>query len=297
MHWRQATRTTRVATTIAAGVGLAFVACGALDARGSDDRVKALVAATQTYVADLESKLAYGVFDEDCHQSARGDAGSKDRVTHGELFLTFLKADGDWIAVHDVATVDGEPVPDREELAPLLQRGSLQSIRADVTDRNARFNIGGISRNFNEPTLALLVFEPVRAADFDFSIERISADPDGVRVATLRFEQKRDMAGTFISGSGHGRPRVKGTALVETDTGRVRQTLVTLDVDDLSVALTTTYTRDATSGLWLPSVFLERYESRRKGNKELDTAETRYTNFRRFEVLGRIKNEDLVIEN
>lgn len=290
MNPRETTRTMRASVPLAIGIGLLVASrTPVIVAGAADNPVKTLVAATQAYVADLESKVAYGVFDEDCHQSVRGDAGSKDRVTHGELFLTFLKADGDWIAVHDVAMVNGEPVPDREELAPLLQRGSLQSIRADVTERNARFNIGSVSRNFNEPTLALLVFEPVRVPDFDFSIEPVSADAGGVRLATLRFAQKRDMAGTFINGYGHGRPRVEGHAVVEADTGRVRQTLVTLDVDELSVALTTTYIGDATSDLWLPSVFLERYESRRKGSKEVDTAETHYTNFRRFQVLGRIK--------
>ena len=276
--------------TAALAIAVVLVSRARIDARSADNAVKALVAATQAYVADLESKLAYGVFDEDYRQSARNDAGTRDRTMQGELFLTFLPNDGDWIAVHDIATVDGEPVPDREALATILQRGPLQAIGGDVADRNSRFNIGTISRNFNEPTLALLVVEPQRVADFDFSITRVSAGPDGVRLATLHFAEKDRDGITLIQGPRGTRPRAKGDLTVEAETGRVRQTLFTLQVDDMTVALTTTYAREEKIGLWLPSVFQERYETKRKNAREVDTGEARYTNFRRFEVLGRIKN-------
>ena len=287
---RKTTRPRRVSATLAIGACLLFASRSQVIAAGAGDNpVKTLVAATQAYVADLESKLAYGVFDEDYRQSVRGDAGSKDRTMQGELFLTFLPQDGDWIAVHDIATVDGQAVEDREALASLLQRGPLQSIKRDVIDRNARFNIGRITRNFNEPTLALLIIEPKRVADFDFSIARVSADPDGVRLATLHFAEKAGLPRTLISGPGNEQPRSKGDFVVEQTTGRIRQTRLTLEVDQMTVALTTTYAHDAKSDLWLPSLFQERYEGTRKGEREVDAGEATYTNFRRFEVLGRIK--------
>jgi hypothetical protein len=282
-------RTARATTILAVGACLAVTSSARVTARSADNPVKTLVAATQAYIADLESKLAYGIFDEDYRQSVRGDSGSQDRTMQGELFLTFLPKDGDWIAVHDISMVDSEPVADREELSTLLQRGPLQSIKRDVIDRNARFNIGRITRNFNEPTLALLVIEPKRVADFDFSIVRVSADSDGVRLATLHFQEKGGIPDTLIRGPGNDPARSKGDFVVETETGRVRQTLLALEIDEMSVALTTTYAREAKSGLWLPSVFEERYEGKRKSAREIDAGIARYTNFRSFEVLGRIK--------
>ena len=264
-----------------------------LAARGespaADPSVKALVAATQAYVANLESQLAYGVFDEDYTQAVDSQAGPQQRTMHGELFLTFLPADQEWIAVHDVATVDGEPVPDRESLQALLQRGPLQSVRHDVIARNARYNIGSVTRNFNEPTLALLVLEPVRASTFDFSIDRIFDDGTGVKLAVLQFREKKDKPATFIQGPRGQATQSKGDFIVEVQTGRIRQAHFALDLSVTSVTLTTYFVRELASGLWLPTLFQERYERLKDGPHEVISCEAKYTNFRRFEVLGRIK--------
>src|SRR5215472_3478255 len=112
---------------------LVCLALGTLAARPSAPRtdkpsVRAVVAATQAYVAAFESKLAYGVFDENYAQEVTNGAGRGERDIRGELFLTFLPEDGDWVAVHDFAEVDGTPVPDHQSLATLLDRGSLESI-------------------------------------------------------------------------------------------------------------------------------------------------------------------------
>jgi hypothetical protein len=260
-----------------------------LEARKADPSVKALVAATQAYVATLESQLAYGVFDEDYTQEVHTDTDTRQRAMHGELFLTFLPADREWIAVHDIAVVDGEPVPDRETLQALLQRGPLQSVRHDVIERNARYNIGAVTRNFNEPTLALLVLEPVRASTFDFSADRVFDDGTGIKLTTLRFSEKRDTPATFIRGPQGQATQAKGDFIVEVGTGRIRQTHFTLDFSATSVRLTTYFVREAGSGLWLPALFQEHYERLKDGPHEVISCEAKYTNFRRFEVLGRIK--------
>jgi len=261
-----------------------------LEARKADPSVKALVAATQAYVATLESQLAYGVFDEDYTQAVDAATGDSQRTMHGELFLTFLPADHDWIAVHDVAEVNGEPVQDRETLQTLLQRAPLQAIGREVAERNARFNIGTITRNFNEPTLALLVLEPARASTFDFSIERVTDDETGTRLATLRFRERGDGHVTLIRSPRTGAVKSRGDFIVEVRTGRIRQAHFALDLPDTSVSLTTFFAHDARSDLWLPVLFQEHYERLKDGPHEVISCEAKYTNFRRFEVLGRIKN-------
>jgi hypothetical protein len=261
-----------------------------LEARKADPSVKALVATTQAYVADLESHLAYGIFDEDYTQVVDADTGAQRRAMHGELFLTFLPADQEWIAVHDVAIVDGQPVADRESLQTLLQRGPLQSVRHDVIASNARYNIGTVTRNFNEPTLALLVLGPVRAKTFDFSIDRTFDDGTGVKLAVLQFREKNDKPATFIQGPQGQATQSKGDFIVEVRTGRIRQTHFALDLSATSVTLTTYFVREPGSGLWLPTLFQEHYERLKDGPHEVISCEAKYSNFRRFEVLGRIKN-------
>lgn len=250
--------------------------------------VKALIAAVQTYVADFEAKVAYGLFDEDYTQAVRGDEDQNRRM-HGELFLTFLPTDGDWIAVHDVAEVDDQPVMDRQSLQSLLQLGPLESIGRAVMARNARFNIGTIQRNFNEPTLALLILEPRHIGDFNFSVSRVDTDATGAELATIEFSEKGGVP-TLIRGTQGDEIRSKGQLVVEVPTGRIHQTVFSLNPSGMSVSLTTFYSYNAAVDLWLPTLFQERYERKKDGPREVVTCEARYTNFRRFEVLGRIKD-------
>ena len=278
-----------IVAAVMASAGLAVHGGSVLEARKADPSVKDLVARTQAYVSNFESRVAYGVFDEDYTQADDAGTSHFQRTMHGELFLTFLPTDKDWIAVHDVAEVDGQPVPDRESLQALLQRAPLQSVGREVAMRNARFNIGTIARNFNEPTLALLVLEPARAFTFSFSLDRVEDDGTGVKVATLRFSEKGDTPATLIRGPRGEEVQSKGDFLVEVGTGRIRRTHFTLNLPDLSVSLETFYGYDPHSDLWLPALFQERYERKKNGPHEVISCEANYTNFRTFDVLGRIK--------
>jgi hypothetical protein len=53
--------------------------------------------------------------------------------------------------------------------------------------------------------------------------------------------------------------------------------------------LTTTFEANDAVGLWVPTVFDERYTARRNNRDELITSKARYTNYRRFEVAGSLR--------
>jgi hypothetical protein len=55
------------------------------------------------------------------------------------------------------------------------------------------------------------------------------------------------------------------------------------------VRLETTYAPDEKLGLWVPSVFTEWYRGSPDGEDEMIVCESAYSNYRRFEVVGRIK--------
>ena len=60
--------------------------------------------------------------------------------------------------MHDIAEVDGRPVTDRDGAARAsCSRAKSHGWPQLVANRNAAFNIGTIRRNFNEPTLPLLL--------------------------------------------------------------------------------------------------------------------------------------------
>ncbi|MEZ5319213.1 MAG: hypothetical protein R2752_17565 [Vicinamibacterales bacterium] len=253
----------------------------------------ALVAAATAYVTAYRRDFAFLVADETYLQSRMvpSTRTSDHRTMRGEMFLTYLEADGEWIAVHDVAEVDGTPVADRENLRDLLSKGAeLRGLVGRVANRNARFNIGGVTRNFNEPTLPLLLFEAKRVHGVAFDLDRdsIATDASGATVATLTFRERDDGA-TLVRGP-QGRIRSRGEVTIEAGTGRVRRTVLTLEQGPVTAELTTAYAHDENVDLWVPVYFTERYTNT-SGRDETVTCSARYTNYRRFSVSGRIKGD------
>jgi hypothetical protein len=250
-----------------------------------DNSAKALAARAAAYVADYQTKFAFLVAEENYTQAVwRRDQLMKRRAMKGELFLTFLRTDREWIAVHDVAEVDGQPVPDRENLQSLLQSADVVAVGMRIANRNAAFNIGSVSRNFNEPTLALLVLEAKRIAHFKFD-RRDFVNLGGVDLATLAFTEQDGP--TIVRGSAPVYSR--GEIVIETATGRVRRSVITFRETAVTATLTTDYGPEDRLGLWVPRTFTERYELVERNLRETTSCEATYANYRRFEVTGRIK--------
>jgi len=250
-----------------------------------DTSTNALAARAAAYVADYQTKFAFLVAEETYKQTVwRRDQLVKRRTMKGELFLTFLRTDREWIAVHDVADVDGQPVPDRENLQTLLQTADVIAVGQRVANRNAAFNIGTVSRNFNEPTLALLVFEAKRIAHFKFDRRDLSAQ-SGVELATLAFSEHDGP--TIVRGAGP--VYSSGELVIEAATGRIRRSVITFREKIVQATLTTDYGPEDRLGLWVPRTFSERYELTDRSLQETTTCIATYANYRRFEVTGRIK--------
>jgi hypothetical protein len=251
---------------------------------------KSVAAAGTKYVDEYAARMMFVVGDEiytqETFDSVNHRTGS--RMMKGELFLTFLQADRAWVAVHDIAEIDGEPVPDRQTLPSLLARGALASVVAEVVAHNAHFNIGRIERTFNEPTLALLVLDKSHVSNFRFTQDRVDARDD-VTLVTLAFVE-RDRPTIVVSKTGE--PFfARGELLIEAETGRVRATHIVFKNKTITADLMTTYALDPRLDLWLPSVFAERYEGTLDGLKEIDTGRAQYSNFKRYETSGRIKKQ------
>ena len=253
-----------------------------------DLSVKTLVARTSRYVADYQERFSFLVADEVYAQQAITPDGTKtDRVMRGELFLTYLPIERIWTAMHDIAEVDGRPVPDRDDLRRLLQNGATQAVGRDLANRNARFNIGAVRRNFNEPTFALLVMSARHVPGFNFRRGPVTTDPGGVTLVSLQFTERDDSA--LVRNPAGRLVATRGTFTIEAATGRIRETSIAFKDGDTIAELTTIYLPDERMGLWVPSRFTERYASRVDGGTDSVVCEAQYTNYRRFEVVGRIK--------
>jgi hypothetical protein len=247
---------------------------------------RALVAAASKYVVDYETKFKFVIADENYRQTTydRKRVQTATRNMKGELFLTFIPADGVWLAVHDFAEVDGVPVTDRDDLRALLQKGETSTVARTVLYRNSRFNLGRIGRNFNEPTLALLILEPKRVNGFAFDRQEVVTKDDRTTVRLSFRERDRP---TLVQ-SPRGPVYSKGEIVVDAATGRIEQSVIEFSNDQYHARLSTTYALDEKVEMWVPVAFGERYE-KTGDDGELILCQADYSNYRKFDVTARIK--------
>ncbi len=273
---------------IAVASVLTFAAPGAQQPpRRVETSARAVVAALTRYVSDYQHQFASLVAEEDYVQELLDVADPATRRLRGELFLTFLEREGAWTAVRDIAEVDGVPLSDRQDLRALLRTTPMQSIARRLVDRNARYNLGTIARNFNEPTLALHLASPPRVGLVRFEVTAVDRREPEAPVVTLAFREREPP--TLVR-SIDGRPvYARGAFVVDAASGRVQRTTISFDNRPVQATLDTTYAPDAGVGLWVPREFHERYSVNVSRWKETVTGRAVYSNYRRFEVFGRVK--------
>jgi hypothetical protein len=250
---------------------------------------RTIVSSVSRYVTQYQHDFVSLVADESTTQDVIVDgAVTTTRATRGEMFATFVDADRAWMSVHDVAEIDGQPIPNHDDVRAMLLSESLGTIAPRVAAANARYNIGHVTRNFNEPTLGLVLF--TRARVDDLRIERVAESGGAVLgcdagcdpLVTLRF---RNRDGRSLVRSAGGPVATRGSAVVEA-AGRVHRTTVTFEDRRVEATLDTVYGLDAHVALWVPVTFVERYVARETGEQTL--VRSTFTNYRRFETSGRM---------
>jgi hypothetical protein len=263
---------------------VAFAIAIAFAASQSLPRTGAIVTSVTAYVRQYQDDFVQLVADEDVTQRVlNGAAVTATRQTHGEMFSTFVDDRGGWMSVHDIQTVDGVQVSGRPDVRALLRPASIREIGPRLAAENARFNLGHVSRNFNEPTLALLLFTPAHVRDLSVDRDRVPLTTGAIPLVTLRVRLDRDAP---LVRSLAGRVSTTGTFVVDPVTGRVHQTMVTFDDGRVVATLETTYAVDAHVSAWVPVTFIERYTDRRTG--EVTDVTTTLGNYRRFGTSGRV---------
>jgi hypothetical protein len=274
----------------AAAVFVGLVAGLGLGARSQrpDTSAKAVTNAAAAYVAGYEERFAFLLADERYEQQVVDDAGhvTARRIMTGESFLTFVSADHAWVSVHDIAEVDGVPADDRQDVRALLEKEPFAGVARLLSEHNARYNLGRITRNFNEPTLGLQVLDPKYRPQFKFDRSRVRLQDDAT-VVTLTFKEV-DWP-TLVRGADGSPIYSTGAFDVDAGTGRIRHTSLHLKYGTITADLDTTFSLDEVLDMWVPTRFSERYEQTDAKLREVVACEATYTNYRRFSARGRIK--------
>lgn len=278
---------------------LAFSAMGHAS-QGPDTSTRAVVAAAAAYVADYQKQLTSVVADELYIQDVitqipRDASMPRARRMTSEVFFMFAPGTHDWMAIRDVIAIDEGTIDGRPDIKAALRRLPASDVAATFKTYNSRFNIGRTYRNFNEPTLSLLVLDANHRERFSFNRKGVQHAGDTVLV-TLTFVEKDSP--TLIRDLRRGRVFSTGELVVEAGTGRVRRAVLVAKTNDVKLELTTTYSPDDRLGMWVPTLFRERYEhgvspdsSNLDARSEYEhiVCEATYRNFRRFETSVRIK--------
>ena len=284
--------------TVASALAILAVVCAtAWVPAAPPPSVPALAAA---YVADYQRQLTSIVADELYVQEIRAQtpaetAAPRVRTLRSEVFFIFAAAEREWMAIRDVREVDGQTLAGAGSVRETLKVLPAGRVAERMKSQNAKFNLGRITRNINEPTLALLVLDESHRSRFKFKEAR-KRGGDSRMLTSLAFQERRRP--TLIRTHSGAPVFVSGELHVEPKSGRIWRSRLQATVEDIHVELTTEYSFDARLNLLLPAVFREQYERgtasgtpRRldTSEHELIVAEARYSNFRRFEVLSRIR--------
>ena len=249
------------------------------------------------YVERLHDQLSGVVAEERYEQRVRapesrgfGDYALARRVLRSDFLLIRPEGAQRHYGFRDVFEVDGRPVRDRQDRLTTLfldpsvsAQRQIQGIRAE----SARYNLGGVERNFNTPTFALLFLRSSHKLRFEFeritdSSPRLGLDPpaddDGVWV--LRYTEVWPT--TVIRGRDGRNLPAEGRFWIGAATGRVLLTELTVDDDEVEATITVSYGPDDTMGHLVPVEMRERYDNRPQQSRVDGTAT--YSRFRRFQV-------------
>jgi hypothetical protein len=291
----------RASCLVAIAASVAGAAGSRVQAPAADTTTAAVLDAAAGYVKEYEKQLTSIIADEIYTQRIDAQIPRDFRMPRwrsldSELFFIFAPADYGWMAIRDVIAVDGKPVADRPNLEEALRTLPAPEVATTFKSYNSRFNLGRVVRNFNEPTLSLLVLDGYHRGRFTFERKDVqrNADPNLVTVSFIE-----SLAPTLIFDLNKKPVYSTGDLIVEMGTGRVRTAVLRASIGAVRVELTTVYAPDERLGMWVPSVFLERYEdglapadAKLQGASsryEDIVCEAKYTNFRRFAVSVRIK--------
>jgi hypothetical protein len=269
-------------------LSLAFIATAALalaaPVRASDEPSLAdILRQATTYVQQFEHDFAMVISEETYDQDDR--RAKRSRELHSEMLFLQAADERTWLAVRNVLSVTDDDKTRRiadadRRLERLLNDPTLRQVRR-IADEGARFNLGRIRRNVNDPTLVLRFLDPTYQPRFAFKLAG-QETVNGVDAWRLTFVERQ-------------RPTVivsdedvfsTGAVWVSKADGAVLRTSLLMSPPHLKASITVEYGRDAKLAMWVPSRMEEIYTQSHPDESIACIA--RYANFRRFETSSRV---------
>lgn len=239
--------------------------------------VDELIARASVYVHQFVTLFSNVVAEERYEQQIT--VPRRKRLLTGDFLLVRYPQDTFWLALRDVAEVDGKPVRDREErIMKLLTEPSTDAQRRarEIADASSRYNLLNIG-NLNNPLLAMAFLQVQYVDHFRFNLSGIDkkVGPDARTVRFVEFQRP-----TILKGPSNGDLPSQGLFWIEEGTGRVVKTELQLGTRGFPIRIVTQYAFDAELGINVPVQMNDWYPD---GTGEFRGKAT-YGQFRRFQI-------------
>jgi hypothetical protein len=274
----------------------------------ADPSLSALLGRVAAYVQRFEHNFAVVLsderYDQRQHVSATIEGTSQpqvpreagmDRKLQSEMLFMWMPEAREWLIARTVLLVDGVAVRD--------SKGRLDRALADpdpdqaarlrrLRDEGARFNIGRIRRNFNDPTLALQFLDPMYQSRFTFT-RAGQMKVNGVQAWRLAFVEHRHP--TLVASNGVDMVAAGSVWVAVSDGEVIRTSTKWTDANTSTTAeIVVNYRRDQKLDMWVPARMDETYAQKRitwdgtppqvmTVNERIECVAT-YSNFRRFDT-------------
>jgi hypothetical protein len=212
------------------------------------------------------------------------------RQLDSEVALVQLKTGDLWLVARDVQKVDDRPLDAAQRLPlPSISASSdaeaVKQLRA-IAAQGARFNVGGIRRDLNTPTLALWLLTPSVVSRFDFSIGGTQTI-DGHQSVVVSFKERK---APYLFNVDDVPVPATGRFWLDRERQAVIRTELMLRAGPgqprAQAQIVVNYGFDAKAGAWVPRDMREQYNA--AINPQFVVANATYSNVRRFSSSIRI---------
>jgi hypothetical protein len=256
------------------------------------DSLDTLLVRAGRYVSSFEAAFTSVVGFERYRQEVHAPSGGDMADLESEVFFVGLDAQRTGLTVRHVLTVNGRTVAGSgESVIDLLAGNGNRARLRELADASARYNIGRLHRNFNDPTLALSFLAP--AAQKRFRFEDAGRDTvAGVEVRRIAFDEHDRPT---IVRDGRTRRDAPSSGLLFVDEhGRVMRSELRVRVPGRATSLIrVSYGYEPRLEMLVPRLMEEEYRtSGPAGAREWIACRATYSDYRRFETAGRILTPD-----
>ena len=219
------------------------------------------------YILSYERQASGVVLEESYWQFTGAGNQITSRLLQSDLVIVSVPGERGLLGFRDVFKVDGAAVRDRDARLEKLflhpTASGLAQAQA-VLWESARYNLGPTQRNYNLPTMPLLVLRPENQGRFSFA-ERGSRTVAGRRARLVAFEELD--APTLIRNPDADRDYfLEGIVSLEEETGAILRTELRLRTRPGNSRLTVEYEWIAPLSLWLPARMTESVEPSQRGS-------------------------------